>query len=113
LRGYSFQIIIILFAFLLNAIAAHSQDSIRIYHTTRLIGEPPVIDGLIDETVWEGSEWSGDFIQKEPYEYAEPSQKTAFKILFDDNHLYVAIRAFDTEPDKIERRLGRRDKTEV
>jgi len=112
LRGYSFQIIIILFAFLLNAIAAHSQDSIRIYHTTRLIGEPPVIDGLIDETVWEGSEWSGDFIQKEPYEYAEPSQKTAFKILFDDNHLYVAIRAFDTEPDKIERRLGRRDNTE-
>jgi hypothetical protein len=85
---------------------------VRIYTTVRLDGEAPHIDGVIDELVWKAAEWSGNFTQKEPYENAEPSQKTEFKILFDDNHLYVAIRAFDTEPDKIERRLGRRDNIE-
>jgi hypothetical protein len=77
-----------------------------------LNGEAPDIDGLIDESVWDAAEWAGDFTQKEPYENAAPSQKTAFKILFDDNFLYVALRAFDTEPDKIVRRLGRRDNTD-
>lgn len=112
LRGYSFQIIIILFAFLLIAVTAHPQDSIRTYQTTRLIGDPPVIDGLVKEEVWDLVEWSGDFIQREPYENQDPSQETAIKILYDDNHLYVAIHAFDTEPDKIEKRLTRRDSWE-
>ena len=88
------------------------EAQVRTYNTVRLNGEAPDIDGLINESVWDAAEWSGDFIQKEPYENAPPSQKTAFKILFDDNFLYVAIRAFDTEPDKIERRLGRRDNTD-
>ncbi|MCF6342988.1 MAG: carbohydrate binding family 9 domain-containing protein [Bacteroidales bacterium] len=89
-----------------------TEAQVRTYTTARLDGDAPDIDGRIDEAVWESVEWSGDFTQKEPYEYAEPSQKTAFKILYDDNNLYVAIRAFDTEPDKIEHRLGRRDKGE-
>jgi len=37
------------------------------------------------------------------------TQETAFKILYDDRYLYVAWRAFDTDPEKIESRLGRRD----
>jgi len=111
LRGYLFQIIIS-FIFLLIALTANSQDSIRIYQTIRLTGEPPVIDGLVNEDVWDMVEWSGEFVQREPYEYQEPSQETAIKILYDDNNLYVAIRAFDTEPDKIEKRLTRRDSWE-
>ena len=38
----------------------------RIYTTARVDGEPPEIDGFIDETAWEAAEWAGDFIQKEP-----------------------------------------------
>jgi len=80
-----------------------------VYNTSRIVGVPPVIDGNIDEKVWQSVDWSGDFTQRSPYEYDPPSQQTAFKILFDDNNIYVAIRAFDTEPDKIEKRLSRRD----
>lgn len=105
-RTMTFRIIIFIISISLSLNAFGQQ---RIYTTARVDNEPPEIDGLIDETTWELAEWSGDFIQKEPYENAEPSQETVFKILFDDNHLYVAIRAFDTEPEKIERRLGRRD----
>ena len=81
----------------------------RIYNTVKIKGEAPVIDGYINEDVWKTVEWQGDFTQQEPYEFAPPSQQTAFKILYDDNNLYVAVRAFDSEPEKIERRLGRRD----
>ena len=85
---------------------------IRVYNTSRVNGKPPEIDGHITEKVWSNVEWQDDFTQKEPYENAPPSQKTKFKILYDDNNLYVAIRAFDTQPDKIEKRLGRRDNIE-
>ena len=84
-----------------------SQD--RDYTTKRLNGDSPVIDGVINEEVWDLATWSGDYIQQEPYEYEAPSQNTVFKILYDNNNLYVAIRAFDTKPDEIERRLTRRD----
>ena len=70
---------------------------------------PPVIDGLVQEACWDKVEWSGDFIERQPDENTPPSQQTQFKILYDNRNLYIAIRAFDTEPDKIERRLSRRD----
>ncbi len=98
-----------LFAFILMA-SLSAQD--KIYTTSRIIGEAPVIDGKMTETVWESVPWESDFTQQEPYEYAEPSQKTAFKVLFDDNNLYMLVRSYDTEPEKIERRLGRRDNTD-
>jgi len=112
MRGYPNQIMILLFAFLFVPNAMFAQDSVRVYQTERLADEAPVIDGLIDEKVWEIVDWSGDFIQREPYEHQIPSQQTAFKLMYDDNHLYVAIRCFDTEPGKIEKRLTRRDSFE-
>ncbi len=87
-------------------------SQVREYNTSRITTTAPNIDGLISEEVWDIVEWSGDFTQKEPYEYKKPSQQTAFKILYDDNNLYVAIRAYDSEPGKIERRLSRRGNVE-
>lgn len=87
-------------------------QSTRVYNSVRIVGEAPEIDGLLSEPVWGTVEWSGDFIQQEPYENQPPSQQTAVKVLYDDNNLYIAVRAYDTEPEKIERRLARRDNFE-
>ena len=84
----------------------------RHYQATRLSGPPPEIDGVLDDTAWEQGEWTGDFIQFEPYNGRKPSQQTAFKVLFDENNLYVAIRAYDNAPDSIVKRLTRRDQIE-
>ncbi len=81
----------------------------QIYNTSRIISDPPVLDGIIDEDAWDIVEWSGDFTQITPYENRPPSQQTRFKILYDENNLYVAIRCFDSAPDSIEKRLSRRD----
>jgi len=79
------------------------------YTTQKLISPPPAIDGKFNDECWKQIAWGGDFVQHEPYEDSLPSQRTTFAILYDDNNLYVAIKAYDTEPDKINKRLSRRD----
>jgi hypothetical protein len=80
----------------------------RVYVTVRLEGEPPVIDGGLDDEAWKQGEWAGNYTQQLPTEGAPPSQPTELKILYDEKHVYVAIRAYD-EPDKVHRYPGRRD----
>ena len=98
--------------FLLAPFAFANSTEKRLYTAKPINPHPPVIDGKLDDSIWEKAEWAGDFIQREPYEGKEPSQETAFKILYDEKNLYIAIRAFDSEPDKIVRRVSRRDKLE-
>ena len=82
----------------------------KTYTTQRLEGSlKPNIDGKITEALWNIVPWAGDFIEQEPDENTPPSQETQFKITYDDSYLYVAVRCFDTEPKKIEKRLSRRD----
>ncbi|MBU8892079.1 MAG: carbohydrate binding family 9 domain-containing protein [Bacteroidales bacterium] len=90
-------------------IAQENSAGKRIYNTSRINGEAPRIDGLIDNEIWDVVEWSGDFTQREPSDGIAPSQETAFKILYDDDFLYILIRAYDTEPEKIVKRMSRRD----
>lgn len=82
----------------------------RIYVTQNINQQKaPIIDGKINEPVWNLVAWSTDFIENQPDENTSPTFQTAFKIIYDAKYLYVAVRAFDANPDKIERRLSRRD----
>ena len=80
----------------------------RVYETRRLEGKAPEIDGRLDDEAWKQGEWAGDYTQQIPTEGAPPSQKTELKILYDDRHLYFAVRAYD-DPAKVHRYPGRRD----
>jgi hypothetical protein len=86
----------------------------RSYHTVKLKGTPPVIDGKLDDACWntEG-EWSQNFIQNTPVERAQPTYPTHIKILFDDKNIYFALRAWDPEPNKINRFVGNRDDNSI
>ncbi|MCP4150271.1 MAG: carbohydrate binding family 9 domain-containing protein [bacterium] len=98
--------------FLVVSLCSALTAGCKMYTTHRLQGPPPVIDGQLSDSVWENVAWGGDFVQKHPYEGSKPSQQTAFKILYDNRNLYVGIRAYDTDPHKIERRMSRRDNRE-
>jgi len=87
---------------------AQAQETRR-YYATRLESEAPAIDGKIDEPAWKEGNWAGDFVQREPYDGKAPTQQTRFKVVYNDEAVYIAIRAYDDEPDKIEKRLCRRD----
>jgi hypothetical protein len=86
----------------------------RTYHTTHLVSNAPVIDGKLDDACWfSDGQWSDNFIQNIPVERAVPTYPTRIKILFDDNNIYFALRAWDPEPDKINRFVGNRDDNSV
>ncbi|MDA3954182.1 MAG: DUF5916 domain-containing protein [Bacteroidales bacterium] len=105
----AFYIIIILVFLALTSIAQDNTKEKKIYNTKRINNGAPKIDGLIDPDIWDIVEWSDGFIQRSPNDGEAPSQKTKFKILYDDDNLYILIRALDTEPEKIVKRMSRRD----
>lgn len=97
---------ITLLCFVVNA--QEQLPATKSYTTARLQSEV-VIDGVLDDEAWNQVEWGGDFVGHTPEYNVDPSQQTQFKILYDAKFLYVGIRAFDTEPEKIVKRMSRRD----
>jgi hypothetical protein len=70
---------------------------------------PITIDGLFNEPVWEQAPSIHEFVQRDPAEGQPPSQRTDARIAYDADSLYVAVRAHDTDPDRIVGMLTRRD----
>ncbi|HEY0653163.1 MAG TPA: DUF5916 domain-containing protein [Chryseosolibacter sp.] len=88
-------------------------DTVKSYTTAQVQGEAPHIDGLGNDPAWQQVEWGGgDFRQREPDKGKPASVQTKFKVLYDPKNIYVLIRALDPEPDKIIRRMSRRDSFE-
>ncbi len=82
----------------------------RVYNTTRLSGPAPVIDGRLDDPCWrEAGAWAGGFTQFTPRHAAPASQATEIKILYDDRHLYIAMRAHDRPVAQRSRKASPRD----
>jgi hypothetical protein len=62
------------------------------------VTKPPVIDGDIGESEWQGAAAATSFIQYEPQRGDRSDARTEALVLYDAGHLYVAFRAWDTEP---------------
>ena len=73
------------------------------------VAAAPSIDGNLADSIWESAEWATNFIEVNPDENTDPSEQTKFKILYDQKHLYIALKALDSEPETITNRLSRRD----
>src|SRR4051812_16791966 len=67
------------------------------------------IGKALSDDVWSGAPAVSDFVQREPREGGEPTQATEFRVAFDATTLYVKVRAYDREPQKIVQYLMRRD----
>jgi hypothetical protein len=88
------------------------NDSLKSYIPSRIVGNPPVADGVILEAEWSQEGWESGFVQQKPMEGKPGTQQTSFKIMYDNDHIYVAFRVQEIEPEKINRRLSRRDEME-
>src|SRR4030042_4658978 len=102
--------LLLLLFFILNSAVISAQK--KSYTAVRLINEQINRDGVPDDSAWNSAEWEGDFIQITPYQNRKPTQLSAFKILYDDNYIYALIRAYDSSPDSIIKRMSRRDNDE-
>ncbi|MCX5785973.1 MAG: DUF5916 domain-containing protein [Elusimicrobia bacterium] len=70
---------------------------------------PPVIDGIIDEPVWEKAKKTTDFTQLQPKEGAPMTEETVAYIGYDSRNLYIAFHAKDAEPQRIRANMTPRD----
>src|SRR5262249_43681702 len=90
--------------------ARNFDDYIPTAHATRIqASEAPTIDGDPSEAVWQKAEAIDEFYQVDPDPGQPGSQPTIARFLYDENNLYVAIYAYDSEPDKIIATVKARD----
>ena len=61
--------------------------------TVKFIADPIKIDGVLDEGVWQTANKGDDFWQFFPTDSAKSVNPTEFRLLYDDNFIYVGIRA--------------------
>jgi len=74
-------------------------------------GEPPldlprieggiVLDGIVGEDEWAGAAQI-EGVMHLPDFGAEPSERTVFLLAHDSDYLYMACRAYDSEPDQVQ-----------
>ena len=67
------------------------------------------LDGEFGEAVWTRAVPVTEFVQRDPREGAPPSFASEARVAYDASFVYVAVRAFDREPDRIVGIRTRRD----
>jgi hypothetical protein len=70
--------------------------------------KPPVIDGKLDDAVWQKAVVLKDFYQIDPGDNTPPLKPTEVLLGYDPKFLYIAFRCFD-EPDKVRATVAKRD----
>ncbi len=68
------------------------------------------VDGLLDEPAWSLAAPASGFRQREPREGLPATEPTEFRVLYDDQALYVGVHARDAEPERVIARILQRDK---
>lgn len=105
LKKYLILPALLMFIFF-NGTVLYSESAKQVI--ARFTEKPIRIDGQLDEAVWQNPGYSG-FIQSEPKDGSQPTEKTTVRFAFDKNSLYVAAELSDSQPGEIVSRLGRRD----
>ncbi|MFN2397863.1 MAG: DUF5916 domain-containing protein, partial [Gemmatimonadaceae bacterium] len=72
---------------------------------------PVRIDGQLDEPAWQAATPVTDFRQFDPNEGQPASERTEARILFDGDAVYLGMRLYDSEPQRIQSQLARRDES--
>ncbi|WP_114938997.1 carbohydrate-binding family 9-like protein [Mucilaginibacter endophyticus] len=64
-------------------------------YVAKHVKQPPVIDGDVEDAVWQQAQWTQDFQDIEGRLKPAPPLQTNVKMLWDDSYLYVAARIKD------------------
>ncbi|MGH8130130.1 MAG: DUF5916 domain-containing protein [Steroidobacteraceae bacterium] len=71
--------------------------------------QSPVLDGRLDDPVWQHAAVVEDLHVVVPEEYAEPSERSRIYVAYDEDALYLAARFWDREPDKVVAKVLRKN----
>ena len=101
---------IILFFSLLSFLTGFAQTDKKELEAIR-ITEAPIIDGKLNEAIWEKADIAKDFVMLRPGDGdPEPeNQKTEVRILYSDQAIFIGATLYDSKPEGIMRQLSERD----
>jgi len=99
--------------FFLNSLFFYSQNTqqARKNINTKKIENPPKIDGIPNEEIWNTIVPANNFVMVEPGD-GDPipkSHQTIAKVLYDDEAIYIAAIMKESNPEKIMRQFTQRD----
>jgi hypothetical protein len=92
-----------------SALAAEAAEGSSTHAATRAAASAIRLDGDLSDPAWRDAGVISEFVQREPAEGAPPSYRTEARVVFDEAALYIGVRAFDGDPDRILAFLTRRD----
>jgi hypothetical protein len=100
----------IIFTIIMLVIITHFAYSQNVNETVTAykLENEIIIDGILNESIYKNKSVT-NFIQNEPNEGKEASEKTNVWVAYDDAHLYIAAKLFDSQPNLIDTKLARRD----
>jgi hypothetical protein len=73
------------------------------------VTSPIVVDGKLNEEIWQQAPAIVEFLQREPSEGEPATMRTEAHVAYDANAIYVAVRAHDVDASKLVGILTRRD----
>lgn len=90
---------------ILLAASSHAQsnnnpEGLKEFRATR-VATAPVLDGVLDDTVWQQSDMIDDFHQISPGDGTEPSERTEVYMVYTEDALYIGARMYDSNPELI------------
>ncbi len=86
------------------------DDARDTVHAVRLLpGERIVLDGTLNHPAWQRAPAHRSFTAKDPVYGVAPPQRTEFRVLFDEQALYVGVVAHDDAPQHIRDPIVRSD----
>ena len=98
---------LLLLFFFLSSLSFAQSDKKK--YLTKKIDDylSPVIDGEISDEAWNQVEWQTDFIELAPDENTQPTNQTKFKLLFDNNAVYIFVKSLVNPADLVIRSTRR------
>jgi hypothetical protein len=100
-----FVLLFLFFITLLGNAAKEPLEPLRPFKTDA----SPVIDGILDDIVWQKASHVTGFKTWYPDIGKEMAEKTIVYLAYDQENLYFAFRCFDSQPDKIKASVSSRD----
>jgi len=99
----------LLLCFLFTSAAASAQDTSEAFRPLKT-DTPPVIDGVLDDRVWQLAPSETGFMTYSPDYGVEMADNTIVYYAYDRENLYFAYRCYDSRPDLIKTSITARDR---
>ena len=82
------------------ALAQSSVATSKSFSAVRTDAQP-VIDGVLDESLWQQATVIDDMHEVRPNEFGAPSEVTRFYVIYGEDAMYIGAELQDSEPDRM------------